>query len=672
MTLRTVNSGGGADHTTISAAEAVVVYGDEIRITGGGPYDEEVTWSGATGTPSVSNDILVNALTEHLGVFGAGVLHQNTSGSNHCNTVSQDWMHFRGYSVIMDQTGASDECFRITSGVDAFLAERMIIRATARTSDQDGVYAGNYDVGQNTPNGVVNCIFKGFGRAGLHPQNYTRADNTQDWFAHFCTFDECGNTGENESGGLCNAAGTTGSGGTPVNNVEVYNCLSARTLSTFDDFSEAGNGTLNWTGSHLAASDTSPTNIGLTTGAVESSDITTELTDPDTDDYSLAVGSDYEAAGTDRTGSSPDSRCDLTVDIAKVTRPATPSIGAFEAVAAGGDTTLAVDGASYAYAAGTAGLAAERQLAATGASYAYAAGDAGLAVSRQVAADGATYGYSAGTAGLVHAAAIAADGATYAYSAGDAGLAAGRGLVAAGATFAYNAGAAGVLHAAVVVAAGASYGYAAGDAGLIAARKIAAAGATYGYSAGDAGLTADRKLAVVGATYAYAAGDATLTASGADATLVVDGASYAYAAGSAGLAAGRKLSAEGAAYAYSAGDAGLIASRQQVAAGATYAYAAGDAGLIAGPKVSAAGATYAYSAGNAGLASGRQLTAAGATYAYAAGDAAFDVTRGMLAEGASYGYAAGNATLFTGDAPVGGAVVLQEPMLANIARMMRV
>lgn len=324
MTLRTIDAGGSGDHTTIAAAEAVAAYGDELRIIDSSTYDEEVTWSGATGTPSSSNDLKVTALTEHLGVFTAGPVHK-TTGTGHVNTVSQNWMHFRGYTVLMDQTGTSDECFRLDAITD-ILFERMIIRASSRNSDQDGIYAERVDLG---PISIVNCILKGFGRCGVHAQQFNQA-HTHTWKIHFCTVDQCGDTGEEQGGGIRSQVDDASA----VNNIEIYNNIAARSLDEPDYAEDPGSGSHNWTGSHNGCSDTSLTTIGITTGALQSQDITTELTNPNSNDYSLASGSNFEGAGTDRTSNSPDSRCDLTVDIAKNTRPATPSMGAFDAAAA--------------------------------------------------------------------------------------------------------------------------------------------------------------------------------------------------------------------------------------------------------------------------------------------------------------------------------------------------
>lgn len=336
MTLRTIHAGGSGDHTTIAAAEAVAAYGDELRIIDTATYTENITWSGASGTPSASNDLKVTALTECGGSFTTGPLHRATSG--HVNTVGQDWMHFIGYRVQQAGTGVSDECYRINSGVANVLMERQIITASGRTSDQDGIYTGT-NPGTTGPITAVNCIFKGFGRAGLHVQN--NSPETVTFRAVHCVFDQCGDTGETESGGINGTAGVNSSRIVAFDHV--YNCISARTQSTFDDYSEVeSGGVVNWTGTNNASSDTSLTSRGIATNAVESSDITAQCADPDNDDYSITTGSDYYGAGVDRTSSLPDSRCDLTVDIAGATRPSPPSIGAFDVAAGGGATSLAL------------------------------------------------------------------------------------------------------------------------------------------------------------------------------------------------------------------------------------------------------------------------------------------------------------------------------------------
>lgn len=60
MATLTVNSGGGADYTSITAAEVAAADGDTIHITGGGPYNEQVTVTTPNLTLTASADVVID------------------------------------------------------------------------------------------------------------------------------------------------------------------------------------------------------------------------------------------------------------------------------------------------------------------------------------------------------------------------------------------------------------------------------------------------------------------------------------------------------------------------------------------------------------------------------------------------------------------------------------
>ena len=331
---RTVGSS-GKDHTTIASAISWMQSNHDFSTDGIGTVDvqeaaefnESPNMTGVSGTPSSTAYLHLTTTTNaHSGAAGTG--HARIRGtSGNVLDVQQNWCRVSNLEIEQDSTTTSAEAIRVHSVVQNVLIERCVIWTDRAVSSQDGIYMGNWAANYS----IDNSIIYGFHRAGIHAQNYN-GTNAQEARVDHCTVFGCGGGGGTWAGGISAIASASGSS----TNVKVYTTASLD--NTGADFqSQTSSGTLTWTGTHNACTDTSLTTIGLTTGAQES--LTVSDTTQSSGDYFVvnetASGSeDYtlldDAAGnkainnaTDRQGSEPDSRQDFSTDIEGTARATT-------------------------------------------------------------------------------------------------------------------------------------------------------------------------------------------------------------------------------------------------------------------------------------------------------------------------------------------------------------
>jgi len=303
----------------------------------------EVTFSGATGTPTINNYVWLTSATgnRHSGVAGTGHARiEGTPGTPAALlTINENFTRIDYLQIKLTGSGSSDEAIRIQSNTSGVLISSNIIYSTGTGASQDGIYTGNWACSGCIDNNII----YGFDRAGFHLQNYT-GSATQTWNADL-------NTLYNNGGGAANEGNiSVDADGTSTVNINVYN--NACGSGGGEDFrAVAGTGTINWAGTHNACSDTSLTSRGLTTGAQES--LTVTATTQSSGSYMVfknitggsedlqmldeAAGNLLSDNGTNRVGSEPDARQDFSLDIVGNTRGTTspsPDIGASEILAA--------------------------------------------------------------------------------------------------------------------------------------------------------------------------------------------------------------------------------------------------------------------------------------------------------------------------------------------------
>jgi len=338
------NIGAGQAYTSIAAweADSDVTAGDWVgNIVDASEFNENVVFSGVTGTPSDTNRVIltVDPSVRHSGVSGTGHARiRGSSAGQHVFNILDSFTIIEFLDIQQDSFGASDEGIRVgssTANVSEVIINSCIVHSPSPNVDQDGVYIGNWSSSVR----LVNCIIYGFRRAGLHAQNYS-GSGTQNWHVDLCTIANCGSSGELESGAINSRTGSTA-----TNNITVYNTAGVGTLAGYDDFSILDSGTTNWSGSYNAVSDLSLTARGLTTGSQEELILfdlpqatgrfflVNELASGSEDFLLLddsATNIPYQN-GLDRSGSEPTSRVDFSIDIAGNSRlGSTPDIGASE------------------------------------------------------------------------------------------------------------------------------------------------------------------------------------------------------------------------------------------------------------------------------------------------------------------------------------------------------
>jgi len=371
--VNTVNSGGGADYTTIQAAiddsDFTGIDRWVIEIQNNARYSENLTVGGSLGTPTSTSHIFITAVdaSYHAGVAGAGTRIQPTA-ADHAAEITEAFVHLHKLNIqISSASSSSNECIRITGDLDGLIFERCILDGQERnrtTSDGDGIYHNN----DNPTINLYNTLIIDCGRLNCHHNRFGGTLNAEFLTSYRSSVDE------STAGQQGNIFAPRTSGSPTLN---VYNTVAADTVPAgVDEFQSAGSPTTN--ASHNAAQDTSAPGTSTVSNLVPAD----AWTDPTNFDLTiLDTDSALYQAGTDRSGSKPDSRVDATIDIVGTTRPATPSIGAFE-LAAGGAvefvaTATAVSGQ-------TSDLDVSRPLQSTAAAVSTASAD--LAVSRDMVA----------------------------------------------------------------------------------------------------------------------------------------------------------------------------------------------------------------------------------------------------------------------------------------------
>ncbi len=328
-TIVVVKQNGTGDYTSIQAAV------DDADITGGRYiieiqdselYAENVVIGGSVGGPaSLTNHIVlrVDDANYHAGVVGAGARIQGNTG-DHTITIEEEWVHLLKLNVIRDSVNSiSAECVRlqIDDAADESLIDRCILDGNVRSqgvvNQCDCVYSQGDVAGVRHT--FYNSLFIDNGRSGIHDFQSQCNFNLE-----FCTIFR--GSRSNTDGNAASVYLSRGPSANPV--VNIYNTFAAHAAA---DTGMIGDwvGTATVAASNNASSDTTNTAGGDLTEL----DPDDQFTDPATFDCSIkGVDADIYLAGTDRSGSKPDSRVDATIDIAGNTRPSTPSIGCYEFV----------------------------------------------------------------------------------------------------------------------------------------------------------------------------------------------------------------------------------------------------------------------------------------------------------------------------------------------------
>jgi len=346
-TTVTVNSGGGADYTTIQAAiDASDVSTEDyiVEVQNNAAYAENLTLGGSTGTPTIANYLHLTATDAayHAGDATTGARVAPTA-ADHSIEVTENFARVSKMLVQLSTgSGNSNECIRVGTGTN-ILVDRCVLDAQARnrtTTDGDCFYTQS---DSNTPLTLYNTVMIDADRGWVDLFNYDGTINLE-----FCTGYRCAITetnGGQRQGYMYPRGGATTAVANIYNTVGGFNGYAevngkgaSQTIFHSEDAVATINGANNAADNNLAFNDISAT--GFVANIVHAD----AWTDPTNFDLTiLDTDSDLYLAGTDRSGSLPDSRVDATIDIAGVTRPATPSIGAYEFVAAGPDRSITAD-----------------------------------------------------------------------------------------------------------------------------------------------------------------------------------------------------------------------------------------------------------------------------------------------------------------------------------------
>lgn len=380
--------------------------------------------------------------------------------------------------------------------------------------------------------------------------------------AYFCTAEGCG------SGYF-----TDDDGQSAANQLVVINCAAAACTDGF----LAG-----WvwgTGSDYNASDIASdapganSHNGVTYGTWVDASIG-HFQPPSTDTVLHAEGTDLSA----------DATYPVSVDIEGTTRPATPSIGAWER-AGGGAYEINAEPGSYAVTGSAATLLHHRLLSADPGSYAVTGAEAILARGRFLVADPGAYAVTGAEATLIYTPAgayeLTCEAGTYAITGADAMLLVGRALSA-------DPGA---------------YSVTGTDAALLAGRVLHAEPGSYTLTGSEAALLVGRVLAALAGDYALTGADATLTytpATGAYELVCAPG-SYAVTGADASLVMGRVLAAAPGVYTVTGSDAATLVGRVLEAAPGSYLVTGAEAAFLYHRALAADPGAYAVSGLDAGL-----------------------------------------------------------------------
>ncbi len=351
MAVVTKTIGSGKDHATVAAWEAAVGnFGTDIYkgvISTDDNFNENVTLTGGTGTPSITSYLwlTVASANRHSGVAGTGHGRMYGTGNSHIITIDQNFTRVEWLDIKQDQAGNSDEGIRVgPTDKDVLISYCIIWTDQTATNDQDGINFLDAS-GADSDASIDNCIIYGWVRAGIHP-NYSSlvgAGATLTLNIDHCSIHGCGETGENESGGV--SVRSEDVDDTIVLNV--FNTWAAATAvnAPFVDGEALSQpdtpvGTVTWNGSdngrddttdHIQGTDNTTAwedatdGVAVVTKSTGSWIVVTNVTGG-SEDFTLlddAAGNIMAGRGINRQGSEPDARQDFSVDITGGARPTT-------------------------------------------------------------------------------------------------------------------------------------------------------------------------------------------------------------------------------------------------------------------------------------------------------------------------------------------------------------
>jgi len=99
------------------------------------------------------------------------MLHKCATGGSHCWTLDVVCI-LDGFVVWQNSNGSSDECVRTADGGTGSTIKNSILHTGLLAADQDGIYAGDWDVVIN----VENTIIYSARRAGVNMQSYSTSN----------------------------------------------------------------------------------------------------------------------------------------------------------------------------------------------------------------------------------------------------------------------------------------------------------------------------------------------------------------------------------------------------------------------------------------------------------------------------------------------------------------
>lgn len=365
MAILETTIGSGKDRATVTLWHSMDVgnFGTDTYkgiIQEDAEFNENVTLTGGTGTPSITSYIWLTTdpANRHAGVAGTGHgrMRGNSNGS-HVVTVDADFTRVEWLEIQQDSTGNSDEAIRM-NGVDNVLIDYCILWTDQSTAAQDGIRCGSVNIANWR---ISNCIIYGWSRAGIHFQ-YNNATLTID--VDHCTIYDCGDDDNDSIGAIRISSNNAGD----VMTIGLFNTwgdisVNSASKEAFADGPPVDRGvptgTVTWNGSHnLATEFSTHDEIDGTDNTTDWQDATSSPFIEDTtqtsgsfvvvtsktggsEDLTLlddAAGNLAAGNGTDRQGSEPDARQDFSTAIDGTRPTVNVDIGASQ-VSSGAVTT---------------------------------------------------------------------------------------------------------------------------------------------------------------------------------------------------------------------------------------------------------------------------------------------------------------------------------------------
>jgi len=370
---KTVIAGGGGDYTTIQAAlnAADVTSGFwKIVISDNSTYNEALTLTSVTGTPTASNYVwlTVAASNRHTGVFtGTHAILGNTGSSTGftlegVSYTRVEYMHFRrtGGSASAGHEITTGSFWNGSSYIDAqntVLSHCLFGVNSPNLHGHSGISTHSDASYTTTSISIDNCEIVGNYFNNMTVGNANGGTTT-------INLDSCifANSYRNTTGALYDNFNIVNNSAPDTATLNVYNCAFAHGNTGTDTRTvklDATSGTITVNGSNNLRSNGSFTKLGSVTDNTTSWQVATSgvtstskssgswyvvvdgSSDADTGDFTLldsGAGNLAAKNGVDRIGSEPDSRQDFSLDLAGNTRPTTNvDIGAFQVSLAGGN-----------------------------------------------------------------------------------------------------------------------------------------------------------------------------------------------------------------------------------------------------------------------------------------------------------------------------------------------